>query len=309
MTVNVTKSEYTLPPYPALHAGIVIDARHSSRVDIVKDLKTILLFDQVLEGQSLRDGMSALELEAIDVCFLGPSVTVENSLKFLKRAKDSARSKDCSFIAILNRDDAGFEESEKLLLDAGVHGIVKRPCSKLLLSDWIVRAVVKANGSGEWAKLFLSSGHAKIELSDPYSTKSQSLGVLGVAQPQATASGNFPAVAPFWLEEPTTPADAVRFAALRSAMGKSSSLRELADGVETGAFRLDPTGKLTSRTKEAIRLVADTIVPSVLLVDDGSNDFRRYFETAIEEWVKDLISGEELAATVKFRQTLLAFKN
>ena len=305
--------EQELPQYPSLARCILIDARHGSRFELSKDLRSSLLFSQVFEAKSLSGALSTLEFEEMDACFLGPSVTPDKAFDFLKRAKDSVRSKDIAFIAVLNR---GEEDNEEKLLGAGVHGVVKRPCTKLKLFDWVVRAVVAANGNGAWAAIFKQSGHDKLEIADVFAVKPKGDVTVNSTAPSSERNENN-AAAPAAVQPPKSNAasaspqhsnaiEDVMFAAITKAA--APELQEIVKGIESGEYRLDPAGNPTGRAKEAIAKLVAGVVDKVDPKDSETERFAGFFEMALLQWFIDLIKTDAQEATSRLRQTLLTFK-
>lgn len=272
-----------LPHYPALNCCALIDARMASRNELRKDVKASALFENITEGKSLADGMAILEWQEVDACFLGPSLSPEKAAEFIRDAKTRVRSTDCAFIVVIN---AGDDATGELLRNAGAHGVIIRPCTKMTFTDGVVRAVISANADGVWAGLSLMYGHDNI---------------LAVMR-DAGGKQRLPGVSPV-LEE-----------AIFSAMAASTEpqLRTILEAIDSGEIRLTPEGKPTRRAQQIIKAAVDEI-----LSDDeaggregGSEvqQFKAFFYDSLCSWFTDIIQGDERDATEKLRRCLLAYR-
>src|SRR5215475_13547633 len=90
-----------LPNYPALSCCLLVDSRMGSRIDLEKDLKSNALFLEIKVAQSLASAKLALELEDIDACVLGSSVSLTALKEVLVWAPKDAKSKDCAFVLVM----------------------------------------------------------------------------------------------------------------------------------------------------------------------------------------------------------------
>ena len=143
-----------LPDFPALGCCVLVDARYSSRLDIIKDLKASLLFEEILEAKSLSDAEVLLNRHRPDACFIGPSVTPDRAIEFITEGKKKDGLGDCAFIALINADSAVREN----LLNNGAHRVIERPYSKYLFVKEVIGAIITANAGHPWKALAVSLG-------------------------------------------------------------------------------------------------------------------------------------------------------
>lgn len=148
-----TTDEIFATDFPALFMAVIIDARYSSRQELLKDLKATALFENIVEAKSLSDGLKLLASEAVDVCLLGPSLNVANVARFIEQGTASEKSKDCAFVALNQNDPQRAGE----LSACGAQRVLHLPASKRQLSEEIVRAVIAANKNSPWSSILLNA--------------------------------------------------------------------------------------------------------------------------------------------------------
>lgn len=146
------EEEHYEPLYPALHMCVLIDARLSSRRDLVKDLNAIYLFESIVEAMYVDEGIQWLRNNPVDACFLGPTISREKMLEFIGTALKTPGAEECALLAILPHDTSDLHVLER----SGLHGIITKPYTKMGFCDKVARAVIAANADGDWAQAALA---------------------------------------------------------------------------------------------------------------------------------------------------------
>ncbi len=296
MTTGVKSEEQGLPRFPALHMCVVIDARHGSRVEIVKDIKSSTLFEEVIEAQSLRNGLQLLDLQNVDALILGPSVSPVKAAAFIERGKQSVSSSDCAFIATINAAE-GAEAAAKGLYAAGAHAVIIRPCTKMVFTEGIIRGVVAANANGAWAGILLSAEAKGLDMFGNVIVKrgAPQLAALGGVKVVNTAADDL-------LDEP-----AVVAGSLAAVLQKTQTIiRELMTGAESGQLSLDPEGKPTQSTARAINAIIQKGTQEI--ADDPKlADARTFYSEALTQWFVDFVQLSQRDASERLRERLLRF--
>ena len=297
MTTGANPKEQALPRFPALHMCVVIDARHGSRVDIVKDIKSSALFEEVVEAQSLRNGLQLLDLQNVDVLILGPSVSPTKAAEFIQRGKQSVSSRDCAFIATIRASDTAKNAAEDLY-KAGAHAVISRPCTKMVFTEGIVRGVVAANANGAWAGILLSAEAKGLDMFGNVAMRKASpadpLGVVKVIDGDDTDEELF--------DEPTKVARS-----LSAVLQKTQSLlNELISGAESGRLTLDPEGSPTASTTRAIAAIIQNGMQE-LADDPALAEVRVFYTEALTQWFVDFVQLSQREASERLRERLLSF--
>jgi len=131
---------------PALSRCLLVDASFRSRKLIVGSLKASTMFEEIVEGKSLNDGLEQLAMRPFDALFLGPSLQIERSDAFFGQAKRVSLAKDCAFVSIF-RDTL---EGSTLVENSIAHVTVSDKATKRLFTESIVRAVLLACDESPW---------------------------------------------------------------------------------------------------------------------------------------------------------------
>lgn len=254
---------------------------------MIKDLQSTALFTIIAEGHSLSDGYALLEWQEVDACIIGPSLDNAKTQDFLRRAVKIARSKDCAFVALVDRLTTT-PEMHQPLLDAGAHYVIERPCSKMMMFDGIVRGVVAANEGSSWAQIFKQSGHCDLVLTNSASPANQK------------PKNKIPPKRSKELEQ------AVQ-AAIR--MLSAPDLKNISDAIDSGEFRLDPLGQPTQKTKAAVKKFCSELLPQREVEPESveTKHFREFVEQSLLQWVVNEVNGERHAAVEELRKTLLSY--
>lgn len=138
--------------YHPLKSCAVIDSRLMIRRQIMQKLQATALFEAVSEPKTLADALNILKEEGVDVCIIGPSVSIASIIDFLKKAQSDEMPKDCAFVGI-SRDNP--YENQKLI-EAGMHGILDSELSARNLYEGLAKAILLANHGpdDEYLKFF-----------------------------------------------------------------------------------------------------------------------------------------------------------
>lgn len=268
-------SDTVLPNFPALCCCVLIDARHSSRTELIKYLKASGLFEDVLEARSLSDGLTMLTRYDVDACFFGPSVTVDRCQEFIKKVADGKRSLDCAIVAVVSDP----EVPDAVFLDRGAHGVIKKPCTRQRFTEAVIRAVVRANANSPWVSL------AKEIFGDTLE-----IGTVKVVEKAA--------------EEPLH--NAMYAATIATS---AERMKCLAAEIDRGMHPLNSTGSLPKNAEKALRdimveiLAASAEQPQLPAVEE----FHEFFENALKRWFFDCVNSSQAQATDAFRRCLLEF--
>lgn len=160
--------EEEIPKFSSLALCLLIDASHRSRLEVIKDIKSSALFEEIVEASSLEDGLKKIENRSFDACLVGPSVSLNSVNSFIKNARQRTYAKDCAMVAVIKRD-----LDPSTLVDA--HAIAKVPCTKQAFFEAVVRGVLLAGAGMKWpgvklgddgSVMFMEGGEWKVLKSD-----------------------------------------------------------------------------------------------------------------------------------------------
>lgn len=269
------KEELFQPQFPSLSMCLVIDARHGSRSEILRDIKACDLFETIVEAKSLDDGLRIITNHAIDACFIGPSVSRAAACSLVQQLTHNSMMKDCALIVILNSK----EDDDVALLSAGCHQIIRFPCSKMKFSEGVVRGVITANLNSPWVGIMLNAERAGINL----------------------------------FEEPSAPLARVAAEDKLSSSGLNSLFPQVAGEmesvfthIESGRYALDDQGNLNAEATAAI----SSLVNAMLAEHDlgaRSTAVQEFLTTSFLQWFLDLKKGNQKQATNTLKKKLTAF--
>ncbi len=284
--VSKNPEEGLVPQFPALAKCILVDARHGSRSELVKEINASGLFLAIVEAKSVQNGLGMLENLHTDALILGPTVSVATMVDFLAEAKKCALSDDCAYLAVLDAE-ASDEQVQKLLQE-GAHNVIRRPFNRLRFFEAVVQAIVKANANSPWTSLYKQGVEQ---------------GIFGAIQ-VVDAKPEVDIGAVTQVVEPEKQAASVTTVTMNSS---TERLREIIMGLERGLYALDPTGAPTRRTVDALNEVAKEMLGSSTLGDPEVDVFHSFIIGALREWFVDLVQEDKMVATEKLRKTLLAY--
>lgn len=138
---------------PRLACCIVIDARFSSRHELLERLRSFGMFDSVVEAKSFDDGLAMLSRERVNVCVLGPTISLEKAEQFIVQSKDhqskapNGVSESCAYLVMMSQRTGAEADIRRL-----AHGVVFSTASTEEFEYSLVQAVIKADSHGSWAR-------------------------------------------------------------------------------------------------------------------------------------------------------------
>ena len=207
----------TLPKFPALQKCILIDARHRSRKEVANRIQASMLFNEVVEAESVSDALARLESEPFDSCFMGPTLSQSIVVEVLKASSEIANSGECAFLVLLS-ETIDPTKAQMLLSEyraLGAHGVIAHPGSVKSFLDGTVKGVILANSNSPWAPIAVLNGliDERLEGGESWSIVSLELAFSSIAtnlkdlakQIKASQSGITPAED--WLTESGTPTE------------------------------------------------------------------------------------------------------
>lgn len=134
---------------------ILLESRYSVRGELLEALNSSALFSEVVEAQSLRDGLHELSANEYDACILGTTVSRPKAVQFVNEAAQISRSRKCAFITLVSEGD------ESVVMPVENTGMtyqaLRWPASPEKLSEGIVIAVKRAEDPSKWTEVRLSA--------------------------------------------------------------------------------------------------------------------------------------------------------
>jgi hypothetical protein len=264
------QNDEVLPQYPYLSCCAVVDSRFSSRGEIVKDLKAVSLFENVIEPESLARAIEILGETEVDVCILGPSVSFEKAKAFIDAGGKLTKSARCAFIAILNPN----EKQNSQWNSSGAHGFVQKPYSKQTLSEQIVHSVVRANQDSPWAAL-LGGRRA-----DSFIEPKEAAGALPAAEKNEVIG--------------------------RGLLEVMSRLQPLIDGHTAGRFKLMLSGGPNEAARAAIEDLSADILSTWQVTGRQRQLLARCIQSALSRWFENMVLTDAGTAETRLRSDLLS---
>jgi hypothetical protein len=276
MGLGIVSNEIKLPDYPAMAACLVIESRLVLRNELEKDIKSTALFDEVKIAKSLSIARMSLEMEEIDCCILGSSVSSQACRDLLGWAPGAARSKDCAYLVISDKN------SKEIYIHDGAHGQTWQPLSKAKLFDAIVRAVVSANKNSAWRGIF-----EKSEFHRGFDNSTNNPLLIGAARSSVQSSA---------LEKPWETIGLIDVESLDEEGIKKLFVKR--------NFVFFASGDCTSELKSA----AETMLKSILGGSVENPRFEQYCRKAVYTWFEDAPLGGFKEATEQLRMRILQFR-
>jgi DNA-binding NarL/FixJ family response regulator len=248
--------------------ALVVESKFSSRREIMSALHEAQLVSNVREALSVADGLSILRRGSTDVCFIGPALTLERSVEFLREKSKLPLSRPCAAIAVMeDENDPALATS---FLIAGADATFGRRADRGRFSEIVRAAVLQARSAAADSSL---SRHIEKSFVSAASAHREDFSRGGL-------SGTLHALA-------------ARF-------------RSLAGDFESGHLRISLDGRPSLAGQDAIRLAFESAFPPQQSVQDiGSAD--HFFITLMVEWMISRTHSREADATKELRQNLLRF--
>lgn len=289
---GIPRHEIVPRQYPALHRCMLVESRYSMRADVVKALRAAMLFENIVEAASLRDGIEQLATSSFDACIVGTSVTPSKAIDFISRAQQATQGRDCAFIVLAREGD----EAIVMPASAAPCHTVQWPCTTKSLFDGIVIAVVKSNGEKSWTGVLQ---HSPPEMQDAQASE----GIEAPIDPMDA----LPPASPQELELPQKlhqRSDGEILSSLLS--GGFADLGDIVARVERKELGLDANRRPTAPSAEALQQILTTIIPPHL-ESKRIRDFRMYFDGALSLWFVDLCTYGAAIATNNLRHSLFDY--
>ncbi|OVE80308.1 hypothetical protein BVY02_00580 [bacterium J17] len=264
---------------PALKRCSVVDSRYSSRKKVVEDLVSSGLFKQVLEAESLANGIVLLTQNDIDVCVIGPSVSYDKVRRFLRRARKVSSGSAFVVVSRANTNRAA------AFVESGAHNVIEASYTPEELQASIVRSVVKANSGSVWVKV-LSQQKGSSSKRD----------VLSDVEIPSTSPVSLPEV---------VKVDKLALTALFKRT--IPSLKTIADGYRANKYKLEPSNQPSSKSLDAITTLVAELVEGQAMAKAQKEGVVTFLEAAILKWFVKLALDSEKAATDDLRRQLVNY--
>ena len=266
--------------YPPLSACVLVDSSFKSRKELLKDLNSSRLFQNVIEAGSLDEGAASVSESAIDACVLGPSVSRERATEFIAKGAQSKSSPECAFVVAVHSATSTAELTDY----EGAHGLAKLPCSRVQLADTIVNAVVKANANSPW-RVIREKALAESGALESITTTAPKSNISELdTQPKPTSA-----------DAPS------KMGAVFSS--KAADFARALTKLEAGIYSFKIDGTPTMTTQRAIHDAIEEIFPLEANNSELDN-FKIFLSTALVQWLKDLRSDSKRAASTNLRNAL-----
>lgn len=289
------QEEFNLPQFPALSACVVLDARFSSRQDIIKDLKASLLFEDIIEAKSLDDAVYLLIHRQPDACFVGPTISPDKAIEFIRDGKKKIHTGDCAFVAIIEENPLMRDN----LLANGAHEVIERPCSKYTFTMGVIAAIIRANAGHPWSKMATSLGLDLDSLTN--------LGSVKIQADKPVSDELLPGsviVKDQIAEDPTIGIGIP--AALAGSQSISADIGKIFSSLDVSDLGADLHGTPSLETTEKVKGIIDTILPGKPS-DPESADLRLFLEVQIVQWLIDQRTVSREMATQNLKRKLTIF--
>ncbi len=117
-------------------SGLVVDSSLVSRRQLVYDLREHGLVGDVVEAQSVNNGLDTLISKPLDLCIMGPSLSELSSVDFVTRGKLVA-PKSCAFVAVVRKNRVPSQS----LCEAGADALIEYPYTKQTLTSVVTETI------------------------------------------------------------------------------------------------------------------------------------------------------------------------
>ncbi|MFN8389798.1 MAG: hypothetical protein U0136_05875 [Bdellovibrionota bacterium] len=248
---------------------LVVESNFSSRKEIVSALVEGQLPGRIREALSLDDGLRLIERGTIDACILGPALTLDRKVEFLRAKSKLPLTKPCAVIAIAEDD-----QDESLLASLTIAG-ADATCGKKTPHKRFTEIVQSATLRARESKGIGADLRSMVERSFVSSTLSERRAYDSAALAQV-------------LDE------------------LSNRLLGLADDFSHGRLKLSANGKPSLAGQDALRLAFESAFPSNASVEAiGTAD--NFFVTVLVEWLVERTQVSAREATESLRAKLISF--
>jgi hypothetical protein len=133
--------------YPAhprrsrMQRSLIVESHYAARRMLVADLSNFDVAGEIVEAESIRDGLAKIRSSIIDACFIGPRLKPKSATDFVIRAKRLSQNQACAFIACESEQtDDPFIGRLHSLTDA----VIEQPYTRTSFTQIVERAVVQA---------------------------------------------------------------------------------------------------------------------------------------------------------------------
>ncbi len=278
---SLSRSASAALPTESLHSPLslctVVDARLSSRKEIVSKIKATGLFEDVIEPETLSDALGVLASQNVDTCIVGPTLTQSGAQHFLKSARAITQATDCAFVVVVDERNMSEAESPLETLNSSAHTVLSAPCSARMYADGVGRAVHNA----------AEKNTSKVKKLEAY-FESQPIG-------QSINKG-----------ESATAKDGSYGTGVNTLLRSEENISKLFEAV---------LGRQMS-AKEAAKIPPEAIATLKLLIAEvvkrksksrRFTQFARFLEVCIHDWVEDILERPDCDANKRLRWKLLLY--
>lgn len=115
--------------------ALVVESNLLSRRQLVKELSDFRAAKQIVEAQSVNDGLVLLGQLQVDGCFLGPKLSRDRAIEFIHEGRKVSANRRCAFLVVLD-EETGDGSDYKL---AGADDVLRSPFHAESISSVIER--------------------------------------------------------------------------------------------------------------------------------------------------------------------------
>jgi hypothetical protein len=94
---------------PLVNGGLVVDASFRSRRRLMTDLHESGIVKELVEAQSVGNGLELLISRLLSLCVIGPTLTPQSAVEFVTRGRQVTAGKECAFVAVVSENSAAAE--------------------------------------------------------------------------------------------------------------------------------------------------------------------------------------------------------
>ena len=118
-----------------MEQALVVESNLLSRKQLVKELSDFRAAKQIVEAQSVSDGLVLLGQLQVDGCFLGPKLSRDCAIEFIHEGRKVSVNRRCAFLIVL---DEGTSDTSDYKL-AGADDVLRAPFHAESISSVIER--------------------------------------------------------------------------------------------------------------------------------------------------------------------------